>query len=146
MAIPFTSAGTTISISAGVPATIDAAGFGALTFTKISEVTDIGSVGPVVAVTQHIPVDSGIVFKLKTTKDNGQIALKGARQTSDAGQTLLNNAVGVYAPYAAKIVLQTGTIIYCQVLVSSYKTVVGTAAVVTTFESNLEVTGDIVVV
>lgn len=146
MAIPFTSAGTTVYISAGVPATINQAGFDALTYTKISEVTDVGSIGPSVAIVEHVPVDTGIKLKLKTIKDNGSVALKGARQTSDAGQTLLVNAVGVYAPYALKLVLQNGTIIYSQVLVSSYKTNVGTAGVVTTFDSELAVSGEIVVV
>lgn len=146
MAIPFTSAGTTVYISAGVPATIDSAGFSALTFTKISEVSDLSSIGPEIAIVEHVPIDSGIKLKLKTIKDNGTMSIKGARQTSDAGQILLNNAVGVYAPYAIKVVLQNGTIIYAQVLVSSYKTVIGTAGVVTTFESNLNVSGEIVVV
>ena len=146
MAIPFTSAGTTLYISAGVPATIDAAGFGALTYTKVAEVTDLSSIGPEIAVVEHTPIDSGVKYKLKTIKDNGTMSVKGARQTSDAGQILLSNAVGVYAPYAIKIVLQNGTIIFAQALISSYKTVIGTAGVVTTFESNFNISGEVVTV
>lgn len=142
----FTSAGSAIYISAGVPATIDSTGFGALTYTKINDVTDIGQVGPVVAMVPHVPVDQSVTFKFKTITDNGNLQVKGARVTSDAGQTLLNTAVGSFAAYAIKVVLQNGAIIYFQGLVLSYKTTVGTAGVITTFDSDIAVSGSIVIV
>ncbi len=40
-----TVAGTTIGISASLPATYDSTGFAALSYTTIGEVTDIGSLG-----------------------------------------------------------------------------------------------------
>ena len=40
-----TSAGTTIAISAVLPATDDAAGYAALTWAAIGEVTDLGEFG-----------------------------------------------------------------------------------------------------
>lgn len=142
--LAFTSAGSAIFISAGVPATIDAAGFGALTYTKIGDVTDLGQVGPAVGNVQHVPVDQSIVFKFKTITDNGAMALKGARVTTDAGQTLLIAAVASFATYAFKVVLQNGAIIYFQGLADSYKTTVGTAGVITSFDSNILVSGGIV--
>lgn len=142
--LAFTSAGSTISISAGVPATIDAAGFGALTYTKINDVTDIGMLGTQYALVNHVPVDQAVTFKYKTINDNGNLQLKGARVTTDAGQTLLNNAASSFAPYAIKIVLQNGAIIYGQVLVASYQTNIGTAGVITTFESNCAISGNLV--
>jgi hypothetical protein len=144
--LAFTSAGSTVYLSAGVPATIDGAGFAALTYTKINEVTDIGAIGPKVAMVTHVPVDQSVTYKLKTITDNGSVQLKGARATSDAGQTLLQAAVASFAPYALKIVLQTGTIIYSQVLALGYNTTIGTAGVVTTFDSDMAVSGAIVVV
>jgi hypothetical protein len=48
------------------------------------------------------------------------------------------------APYAVKIVLQSGTILYAQVLVMSYKTSIGTVSQITSFESKCEVSGPVV--
>ena len=142
--LAFTSAGSKIYISAGVPATIDAAGFGALTYTQIGDVSDLGAIGPAYANVEHIPVDTGTKNKFKTILDNGSMALKGARVTTDAGQSLLITAASSYAAYSFKIVLQNGAIIYAQALVDSYKTNIGTAGVITTFDSNLLITGTIV--
>src|SRR5690606_40955577 len=40
----YTSAGTTLGLSAAAPATYDAAGYAALTFTQIGEVSDLGDI------------------------------------------------------------------------------------------------------
>jgi hypothetical protein len=142
----FSSAGSTISISAGVPATYNAAGFAALTYTPIKEVTDIGALGKSVAMVTHVPVDSAVTYKVKTIANSGQLALKGARVATDPGQTILLAAVDSFAPYAVKIVLQNGTIMYAQALVLDYVTTVGNAGVITSFDSKIELSGDIVVV
>lgn len=140
----FTSAGSKIYISAGVPATIDAAGFGALSFTQIGDVTDLGAVGPKVANVTHVPVAESVTYKFKTIVDNGSMALKGARVTTDAGQTLLIAAVASYAAYSFKVVLQNNAIIYFQGLADSYNTTIGTAGVITSFDTNVLVSGNIV--
>jgi len=41
----FTSAGTTISLTDTEPTTYDVAGFDALTFTEVGEVSDLGEFG-----------------------------------------------------------------------------------------------------
>lgn len=142
--LAFTSAGSKIYISAGTPATIDAAGFGALSFTLIGDVTDLGAIGPAFANVEHVPVDTGTKNKFKTILDNGSMSVKGARVTSDAGQTLLIAAASSFSAYSFKVVLQNGAIIYAQALVDSYKTTIGTAGVITSFDSNLLITGNIV--
>jgi len=142
----FSSAGSTISISAGVPATYDAAGFGALSYTLIKEVTDIGAAGPVTAMVTHTPTNDPFTYKIKTIVDSGSLSLKGARVTADPGQTLLINAQVSYNPYSIKIVLQNSTILYFQALVLSYVTTVGTAGVITSFDSNVAISGAIVTV
>lgn len=142
--LAFTSAGSKIYISAGTPATIDAAGFGALSYTLIGDVTDLGAVGPAIASVEHVPVDQGIKYKFKTIVDNGSMALKGARVTTDPGQALLIAAVASYSAYAYKVVLQNGATIYFQGLADSYKTTIGTAGVITSFDSNVLVSGAVV--
>lgn len=106
--------------------------------------TDLGAVGPKVGNVTHVPVDQSVTFKFKTIVDNGAMALKGARVTSDAGQTLLQAAVASYAAYAFKVVLQNGAIIYFQGLADSYNTTIGTAGQITGFDSNILVSGNIV--
>ena len=141
--LAFTSAGSSISISAGTPATLDVAGFAALSYTKIGDITDLGAVGPKVANVTHVPVDQAVTFKYKTIVDNGAMALKGARVTTDAGQIILLAAVASYANYAFKVVLQNGAIIYFQGLADSYNTTIGTAGVITSFDSNILINGNI---
>lgn len=142
----FSTAGTVISISAGAPATFDAAGFAALTYTKIGDVTDIGSIGPKVAMVPHVPIDDSVTYKIKTITDNGSLQVKGARVTTDAGQIILLAAVASFAPYSIKIAVKNGSVIYCQVLALSYNTTLGTAGVITTFDSDLAISGNIVTV
>lgn len=142
--LAFTSAGSTVYISAGVPATIDSTGFGGLTYTKIGDVTEIGVVGTNYAMVEHTPVDGAVKYKYKTINDNGNVTLKGARVPSDAGQTLLNTASQSYSPYAMKIVLQNGAIIYGQVLVQSFQTNIGNAGQITAFDSTCPITGNLV--
>lgn len=143
----FSSVGSKVWLSAGVPATIDAAGFGALSYTEILDVTDIGMVGPESAVILHNPVRENVTYKLKGSRNNGALDLKGAREsTLQPGQTLLIAAEASTAAYAMKVVLQTGTILYFQVLVMSYKTTIGGQNQITGFESKCEVSGDIITV
>lgn len=52
-----TSAGTKYAISAGLPATDDAAGYAALTYTTVKGVESIPAFGPQVAVNSFQPLD-----------------------------------------------------------------------------------------
>lgn len=142
--LAFSSIGSKVYISAGVPATIDSTGFGALSFTEVKEVTDVGMIGPESGTIEFNPLASQDTYKLKGFRNNGAVELKGARATSDAGQTLLIAAEASNSPYAMKLVLQNGAILYSQVLVMSYKTSIGTGSQITSFESKCEVTGAIV--
>lgn len=144
--LAFSSAGSKVYLSAGVPATIDAAGFGALTYTEVRELTDIGMIGPESAVILHNPVATNTTYKYKGTRNSGVVSLKGARAPSDPGQTLVIAGEASNLPYSMKIVLQDLTELYAQVLVMSYKTSVGSVSQITSFESNLEVSGDVVTV
>lgn len=104
----------------------------------------MGAVGPKVGNVTHVPVAESVTYKFKTIVDNGAMSLKGARVTSDAGQALLIAAVASYAAYSFKVVLQNGAIIYFQGLADSYNTTIGTAGQITSFDSNILVSGNIV--
>jgi hypothetical protein len=140
----FSSAGSKFYLSAGVPATITESGFSALTYTVVKEVTEVGTIGPESAVIQHVPLDENTTYKLKGVRNNGTLSLKGGRVPSDPGQTLLIAAEASNAPYSMKIELQDGSMIYAQCLVTSYKTNIGSAGQITGFESNVEISGDVI--
>lgn len=144
--LAFSSIGSKIYLSAGVPATIDSSGFGALTYTEVKEVTDIGMIGPESTVVLHQPISESTTYKLKTGRNNGTLDCKMARAPTDPGQALLIAAENSYSPYALKVVLQNGTILYSQVLVMSYKTNIGNQGQITGAESKLEISGAIVTV
>ena len=144
--LAFSSIGSKFWLSAGVPATIDAAGFGALSYTEVKELTDIGMIGPEASVILHQPVSENTTYKLKGGRNNGTMDLKGARAPADPGQTLLIAAEASNDPYAVKVELQDGTFLYSQVLIMSYKTSIGNQGQITGFESKAEISGDIVTV
>lgn len=144
--LAFSTVGSKVHISAGVPATIDASGFGALTYTEIKELTDIGMIGPESAVILHNPVRENVSYKLKGSRNNGQLSLKGARATADAGQILLIAAEASNNAYAIKVELQNGTFLYAQGLVMSYKTSIGGQSQITGIEATIEISGAIVTV
>jgi hypothetical protein len=119
----------TLAISASLPATYDAAGYAAtaVAFTAIGQVENYGSHGLKAQVNTFIPVDTGIVFKTKGTKDYGSMQLTLGDVPGDAGQVILAAAVESKAHYSAKITYPLGNgeatneIHYLDVLVSAYE-------------------------
>lgn len=141
--LAFSSAGSRIFLSAGAPATLDISGFAALSYTEILAVSDIGMVGPETAPINFNPVGDNNTYVAKGVRNNGTVALKGARKDDDPGQILVVAAEKSYNNYSMKIVLANTAIIYAQVLVQSYKTSIGTSGQITGFESNLTINGGI---
>lgn len=137
----FTSAGTTVSIGAA-PATYDAAGFAAVTFTAIGDVTDLGSFGNKFNKVTHMPLADRGVVKRKGSYDPGTIQLKMAKaRTSDAGQTALVAAAASDNSYSFKVVLQNGKIFYFTGQVMGVVVNVGGVDNITTLESDVELDG-----
>jgi hypothetical protein len=86
-----TAAGSTLAISAASPATEDAAGYAALTFTEIGQIEKIGSVGATFAKVEFKPL-KGATQKHKGSVDYGSLQPSLAHDAGDAGQTLLRTA------------------------------------------------------
>jgi hypothetical protein len=137
----FSSAGSKISISSAQPATDTEAGFVALTYTKIGDVTNIGAIGPETAEIAHNPVDENVTYYVKGSRTNGSLQLQGARSPSDAGQALLIAGEAAQTPVSLKIELQDGTALYASGIVLSYKTNIGGQGQITSFESNVRISG-----
>ena len=139
-----TSAGTTIGISAGLPATDDAAGYGALTFTPIGEVTDLGEYGKVFNLVTHNPIATRRTEKFKGSFNEGSISMGIGEDTSDAGQILLDTAVESDANFSFEITAQDGDIDYFQAKVMSKTVNVGSVDSIRSSTVQLEITSGIV--
>tara|TARA_R110000751_G_scaffold5187_3_gene24159 strand:- start:3966 stop:4415 length:450 start_codon:yes stop_codon:yes gene_type:complete len=124
----FTSTGTQYAVSAAVPTTYDEAGFVALTWTEVAEVTDMGEYGATYEVVSHNPLATKRTIKRKGTVNDGAMALQLGRDPSDAGQLLLIAGVDGAAAdvvHSHRVTLQDGTIQYVTGQIFSYTTNIG---------------------
>ncbi|WP_242183194.1 hypothetical protein [Sphingomonas sp. CARO-RG-8B-R24-01] len=86
-----TAAGSSLAICIGAPATNDAAGFAALTFTEIGGLEKVGAVGAVFSKIEFQPL-FGPKQKYKGPADYGSLQPSLAHDESDAGQSILRAA------------------------------------------------------
>lgn len=139
-----TSAGTTFALSAAAPATYDATGYSALTFTEVGEVTNIPEYGGSYSLVTHEPLGNRSVVKRKGILNNGSMTLTIGRDVSDAGQTLLATAYGEDEVYSFEITLQDGTTQYTTGQVFSFTTNVGGSNQITGISCQIELDTPIV--
>ena len=108
-----TVASSTVSVSAALPATNDAAGFAALTWVPIGELTDIGSVlGREYNTSTHSPIGSAQTVEKKASYKLGNADFTCGWAETDAGQVLIATASESNSIYAFKVVKQDGKIRY----------------------------------
>ena len=138
-----TTAGSTFAISASLPSTLDAAGYNALTYTNVAEVTDIGEVGREYNLVNHSPIANRKVQKLKGSYNPGSITLQFGRDFTDAGQSLMRTAMLSDASYAIRITLQNGKKLYFTGLVASFKTNMGGVDTITSGTAQVELQEDV---
>ena len=135
-----TSAGSTLGISAGIPATFNVAGYGALTFSTVGEIVDLGEFGREFNLVTHNPVGDRGTVKLKGSFNEGQMALELGLDSSDDGQTLMKTARDEDENYSFVVTTQNGDKYYFQAQVMTFKIMVGTVDDVTSASSTLELT------
>jgi hypothetical protein len=140
-----TSAGTKIAISATLPTTPDAAGYGALSaMTDIGGVESIPAFGPSIAVNSFQPL-AGPVEKHKGPVNYGSLQIPMALDKSDAGQILLRTAAEPdnNAMYSVRVTYPNGDKRYFQGRVFGWTETPGAATNVlmgnTTIEVNTKV-------
>ena len=138
-----TSAGTTLAISAGNPATFDEAGFDALTFTTIGEITSLdGDIGRVYNLVTHNPLATRATVKKKGSYNSGSITIPLAIDRDDAGQTLALAARDSDNNYSFKLVMQDGTELFFQGIVMSFPVNFGGVDAITSGTITVEITAD----
>lgn len=135
-----TTAGSTIAISASAPATFDSAGYAALSYTTIGEITDFGEFGREYNLVTHNPVATRGTRKFKGSFNEGQLVLQLGLDTDDAGQDIAYTASGSDALYSIKITAQNGDVYYMQVLVMGFKRGFGNVDQITSATITLEIT------
>jgi len=118
--VPVSLTGATLAISASLPTTYDAAGYGAtaMVYTLIGEVENYGNHGGSKTITEFTPVSTGIVTKIAGSKNYGTMTMMMASIPSDAGQVLLDTAFESTAHYSVKMTYPSGRIHYMDVLVA----------------------------
>lgn len=138
-----TTAGTTFEVSASLPATYDASGFGALAYTLTGEVTDIGEFGKTYEVITHNPIADRKTYKFKGNYNNGALTIALAYDASDAGQVILKNYLDLDTDLSIKITNSDATVDYFTGKVVSYQKAVASGSVLTGSVS-IEINSDIV--
>jgi len=135
-----TSAGSTIGITSSAPATFNAVGYAALTFTLIGEITDLGEFGREYNLVTHNPLASRSTQKFKGSFNEGQQTLGLGLDDTDAGQTMAAAATLVDAPYYFCVTLQGGAKRYFPAQVMSFKENIGSVDNITAGSIALEIT------
>lgn len=118
--VPVSLSGATLSISATLPDTYDAAGYAStdIVYTLIGEIENYGNHGGTATITEFTPVDTAIVAKIKGSKNYGTMSLMMAHIPTDAGQVILEAAFESTAHYSVKLTYPSGRIHYMDVLVA----------------------------
>ena len=136
------SVGTTLSISAALPATYDDAGYSALTYTDVGQIGSIPSFGGTAQVTEWIPIDTGVVNKKKGSFNYGDMTLPLAQVLSDAGQIMLKSGfdgANTSQPHSVKLTNATIGTIYFTAEISGYTYNFGDANAITQNECTFAV-------
>ena len=100
--LAISSATTSISISATLPATYTSTDFASLTWVPITEVSNLGVFGGKSTILKHIPIDTATVVKRAGSVDYGTISMTLAKHDG-ADYTALQTAFNGRAPAAFKI-------------------------------------------
>lgn len=138
-----TAAGTTLAISAALPASRDAAGYAALAFIEIGGIDKIGTFGSTPGKTTFQPL-KGPTQKHKGPVDFGALGPTMAHDDDDAGQALLRTAADdQLAEYSFRVTYPDGARRYFEGKVFGYQEAVEGAENMlmgsTTVEINTEI-------
>lgn len=135
-----TTAGSTIAICAAAPATFNEAGYEALTWALIGEVTDLGEFGREYALVTHNPIAKRSTVKKKGSFNEGALTLGLGLDDDDAGQEIASDAVDSDDDAYLRIILQDGTTFYMGSQVMSFKIAAGSVDQITNATINFEIT------
>ena len=109
-----------LSVSAAAPTDFDAAGYVALTFTDVGEVSEIPEFGAVYTPVTFTPLKTGIVNKFHGELNYGSITIPIGYDSADAGQIILDAALRSKDAISFRETRSDGTIRYIMGKVMSF--------------------------
>lgn len=136
--------GTTFSVSATLPATNDVAGYGALTFSGVTGVGSLGSIGPSYEVVNFTDLADGVVQKAHGSLNYGDPELQYRAVNGDTGQGILLTALTNRTKIAVEVVRASGLIQYFQALVTSNPNTEASATTTDNRTCNIAITSAII--
>lgn len=142
-----TSTGIVLGVVADEPATYDKAGFEALTFVNVGEVTEIPEYGPTATVVNHEPLATGVTQKEKGFINYGSTSLAMGKDLADAGQVILSAGVtgaGKFVEHSFKITYASGDIDYFTGKIFSYTKNPGAANSIVSSTVMVEINNEVI--
>ena len=136
----YTTAGTTLHMTAAAPATYDGTGYAALTWTELGEVVSVGTYGREYDKVTHKPLKSRGTVKRKGSFDEGAMTVSMGKDTDDAGQILLKTASMSDNDHSFKLVYQNGDVEYFRAQVMNFKNDPGEASKIVGVSVDLDIT------
>ena len=117
------SIGSTFAIATGEPATVDQAGYEALTFVEVGNVATIGGTGDTHAdITPPPDLKTGRQLHFTGASDGGEVAITiHTEDFADTGQDAVRAANGMRANYSFQITDPDGNVEYSFGRVVSYR-------------------------
>lgn len=120
-----TVAGAILGISAARPIAFTPAGYAAVDFAEIGEITDGGSHGRTYAEVTHQPIRTRGTQKFKGSFNEGTKTLQMAIDDDDPGQIVLKEALNSDADFSFAMTYQDGAVDYFQAKVLSFEKATG---------------------
>jgi len=142
MADPILSAGSGFFVSPSKPTASTETAYELLTWTEIGQVESLGNFGGSAQMTEFTPLKSGVVQKLKGSKNYGQVSCVMAEDIADAGQILLKagfDGAAEYTVHSFKVVNSDGAIKFFTGLIGSFEYQTGGSNDVRKVSCNVEV-------
>jgi len=109
-----------LSVSAATPATFDAAGYAALTWTEVGEASELPEFGAAYSAVTFTPLKTGIVNKFHGELNYGSITIPLGYDSTDAGQIILLAALVSKDEISFRETRSDGTIRYIMGKVMSF--------------------------
>ena len=109
-----------LSVSEATPATFDADGYVALTWTDVGEASEVPEFGAAYSAVTFTPLKTGIVNKFHGELDYGSITIPLGYDSADAGQIILLAALASKDEISFRETRSDGTIRYIMGKVMSF--------------------------
>lgn len=139
--------GTTLGVVLGEPTTYDAAGFGAMTFADVAEVSEIPQFGGVGTVTEFIRLATGVVSKRVGSINYGEFTIPLAAVWSDAGYAALKSGfdgTNARAVHSFEIAHPTVGTLYFTAVISAVQYTPGDANSAYTNSVTVSITAEVI--